>query len=983
MKYRVHCVLLSLAFSFIALTSSWAQPLTVTTIAGQYGNSAYVNGTGTSASFLGYPDLLSADLSGNFYILEGDSVRKVGTNLSVSAFAGKPLTGGHSDLAGTNALFDLEPTTFGDIAVDTAGTVYVAESGGNYDVRKISNGIVTTVAGQFDNLGHMDGIGTAAEFFDPHAIAVDATGNLYVADGDNYPAGPRIRKITPAGVVTTFAGSGVFGTSDGHGTNAQFRYANGLAVDRSGTVYVADGWGIRLISPSGEVSTWVGNPNIFKEQDGLRTNAGFGGTSAMKIALDGTGGAYVTDGDTIRYVSSMGVVSTVAGLAGHFSTASDDGVGSSARFSNALGIGVDASRNVYVSDAGADIVLRCVPPALTPIGSFEYSTGGSPVQSSNPWHFTATYTNTVSDLRLRVQSTTNNASEGSWADLPGNSSMTDSDGVWTLNTTDIPTGTRYFRVVASAPGYFDSKSAGVGPETVTQGIEPFGQFTWETAVPFRYNSLWVFTIVEPSAIAGLNLRVQSSRTPDDIASWSDLPGGAQMTNHSWTLVTTNVPGGNISFRVVASAQNYFDHISSPIGPFNIAPPLPPINESSASGGGTYSLESVPDMMDSAEVTYDATVLDASIALVFSGNVQQFVATLTMAAQQYARAELTVGIGQIMTIPAINAGPNTTVLLKGAIDGDVAIGSSIVAQGGGNIVAQGGGNIVAQGGGNFASDDISMSQIVAQGGGNIVAQGGGNIVAQGGGNIVAQGGGNIVAQGGGNIEVNGGGNSANSETIYFPSDSTSAFAALVHPQRTKISVPSPLSPGAPAFTKQMVINGNYNQYAGTLFIGIAGPDTLVDGSQQYDQLAVSGTANLVGGTIAVGLFNPNDQTNQAGIFQPAVGATFDVLVASNILVDTIKLQGNIWGDGLFFSGQVVTRPDGLQAVRLTAVHVPPRLFLSNSGANSALIYATNYTGYAVQSSPSLLSPNWATFSTGTNAISISPTNSSQFFRLSKP
>jgi hypothetical protein len=181
---------------------------------------------------------------------------------------------------------------------------------------------------------------------------------------------------------------------------------------------------------------------------------------------------------------------------------------------------------------------------------------------------------------------------------------------------------------------------------------------------------------------------------------------------------------------------------------------------------------------------------------------------------------------------------------------------------------------------------------------------------------------------------------------------------------------------------MTINGNYSQFPGTaLIIGIAGTNTLSDGAQQFDQLVVSGQANFLGGTIVFELLDPDDQTNLANAFQPPDGATFDVVVASNIVVNALHLLGPVWGDGLFFKGGVVTLTNGLQAVRLMATHIPPRIFLQNAGSALQLIYATNYTGYTVESSTNL--SNWSAFSTGTNVVPLSLTNASQFFRLSKP
>jgi hypothetical protein len=183
---------------------------------------------------------------------------------------------------------------------------------------------------------------------------------------------------------------------------------------------------------------------------------------------------------------------------------------------------------------------------------------------------------------------------------------------------------------------------------------------------------------------------------------------------------------------------------------------------------------------------------------------------------------------------------------------------------------------------------------------------------------------------------------------------------------------------------MTIDGNYSQFpGGTLVIGIAGASTLSDGAQQYDQLVVKGTANLLGGTIAFGLFNPTDQTNQVDRFRPPEGAYFDVVVATNIVAGAVQIRGPVWGNGLFFSGSVVTRSDGMQAVRLVATPVAPRLFLQNANSRFQLVYATNFVGYTIESTPSISSPNWTAFSSGTNRVDLNPSNASQFFRLMKP
>ena len=207
----------------------------------------------------------------------------------VSTFAGSG-TEGSGNGTGTAAQFS---NPFG-VAVDSRGNVYVGDAN-NHLIRKITPaGVVSTLAGTGIR-GHADGTGTEAQFNLPSGVAVDSSGNVYVGDYDNH----RIRKITPAGMVSTFAGTGIRGYADGTGTTAQFYYPAGLAVDSSGNVYVVDHGShrIRKITPAGVVTTFAGTGTKgFANGDG--TKAQFNNPTG--VAVDSSGNFYVADSDNHR-----------------------------------------------------------------------------------------------------------------------------------------------------------------------------------------------------------------------------------------------------------------------------------------------------------------------------------------------------------------------------------------------------------------------------------------------------------------------------------------------------------------------------------------------------------------------------------------------------------------------------------------------------------------------------------------------------------
>jgi len=324
-------------------------------LAGNPFGAGSADGTGTAASFEN-PTSVATDSAGNIYVADVDNhtIRKVTPAGIVTTLAGTAGVMGSADGTGAAASFR-DP---GGVATDGADNVYVADSGNN-TIRKVTPaGVVTTLAGTPGVGGSADGTGAAASFENPHNLATDSAGNVYVADTSN----DTIRKITPAGVVTTLAGTpGVAGFADGTGSAASFNLPTAVAVDSLGNVYVADGLNdtIRKITPGGVVTTLAGTAEVTGSADGTGAAARFyypGG-----VATDSAGNVYVADtqNDTIRKINSAGVVTTLAGAAGMMNFA--DGTGAAARFNKPAGVTTDTAGNVYVADTLNETIRKVTP----------------------------------------------------------------------------------------------------------------------------------------------------------------------------------------------------------------------------------------------------------------------------------------------------------------------------------------------------------------------------------------------------------------------------------------------------------------------------------------------------------------------------------------------------------------------------------------------------------------------------------------------
>ena len=493
---------------------------TIATVAGNGLYKAPNDGVLATSSFLNQPRDVVVDGAGNMYIVDGynERVRKVGPAGIISTVAGNGVRGFSGD-GGPATAASLGFAPYGSVALDSGGNLYISDSD-SHRIRKVTpSGIISTVAGNgaagFSGDG---GPATQASLNWPWRVALDATGNLYVADRSN----SRIRRISPTGIITTVAGNGIGGFSGdgGAATSGSLNNPTGLAADFAGNLYVAEKEGnrIRRVSSGGVISTVAGDGTCrFSGDGGLAAAATLCGPHG--VAVDRAGNLLIADTQNhrVRKVDSVGIITTVAGT-GSAVYSGDGGISLSASLNGPADVAVDSAGNLYIADTSNDRIRKVLatPPgfSVAPAKLSFAAPAGTPVVAAQQ----IATSSPITGLVWRVEASTEDGAP--WLGFSPPVGLAPGPVTVSVNVADLKPGNYRGTVTIQAP-------LGAAP-TQTVAVE----LTVTVSIPPRL-------VVEP---AGLNFEILIGKGNPPARSLRISNGGDGIIK--WTAQAGMASGGN-------------------------------------------------------------------------------------------------------------------------------------------------------------------------------------------------------------------------------------------------------------------------------------------------------------------------------------------------------------------------------------------------------------------------------------------------------
>jgi uncharacterized protein (TIGR03437 family) len=551
---------------------------------------------------------LAIDGQGNVYLTESATakVRKISSG-TLSTIAGNGNFGYAGDGGqAINAILSLGTGGLSGLAVDGSGNVYFSDSANNV-IRKINTaGVISTYAGNgtgagtgFGGFAGDNGPATSAQLNGPTDIALDSNGNLYICDTSN----SRVRKVTPGGTITTFAGNGnVVYSGDGvQAATTAVPSPGGIAVDSQGNVYISSAVRVRKVTPEGIISTIAGTGTRgFSGDGGPATAATFRGP--IGLAVDQFGNVYVADNSNgrVRKVDAAGIITTYAGIDGNASTPLGDGGPATSAYLGTVGdLALDSNGSLYVSTGGGSGRIRKIDPSGTGFLSspssltFSYNIGGAAPASK-----TLNITSTGGVLTY----TTSVSSTGNWLSVSPVTGSTPGSLTVSVNPTGLAGGATYQGTILLTP-----VGSGNSPLTINVSVTVTGAGAPTINTGQIFNATGYQTKLAPDtvfALFGTNLG-PASLAP---ASGPDYPASLAGTSVTFTPV-----GGGAS--IIAKLVYTFATQVAGILPSSIAP-------------GTYAVTVTYNTLTSAP--QNVTVVARSFGIAAANSAGSGAAQATIA-----------------------------------------------------------------------------------------------------------------------------------------------------------------------------------------------------------------------------------------------------------------------------------------------------------------------------------------------------------------